>query len=97
MITNQADQWRTTNTRPMRTKNKRYINYGPLVINFLFQPADHFVGTVVTAYVDNVSVRSHHLHNDAVRRSFAEAVCALAGGADDELLQQIEDLVTVNI
>lgn len=78
-------------------KTRHYINYGPSVITLLFQSTEHFVGTVVTAYVDNCSVRSHHLQNDAVRDAFIEGVCALVGGADEEFRDTLNDLITSSI
>ena len=98
MIPNQSDRHSrpTTNTTPM-SKTRHHINYGPAVVTLLFQSTEHFIGTVATAYVDNCSIRSHHLQNDAVRESFIEGVCALVGGADNEFRTNLDDIITSSI
>jgi len=74
-------------------KNRYHINYGPYVATLMAQCTEHFHGLVFTAYVDNISVRSHQLHNQAVRDDFIEAVSAILGGADGDFRSKLDSII----
>jgi hypothetical protein len=50
-----------------------------------------------TAYVNNCSVRSHHLQNEEVRNSWVAGVWALLGGGDDDTRAELSGIIDIEL
>ena len=78
-------------------KTRHYVNYGPHIINVTAERMEHHNGVMFTAYAGNCSVRSRHLDNEEIRGLWIDGLCALLGGADDSVRDQLNTIIDIEL